>query len=54
MPDLRVSRAFVHGAFRKRWEVLSVMTGAGPMSIRVPACRLDRDMKAVNGGVHAL
>ncbi|MDR3579006.1 MAG: transcriptional regulator [Oryzomonas sp.] len=38
----------------KRWEVLNVMTGAGPMAIRDLARRLDRDVKAVHGDVHAL
>jgi predicted transcriptional regulator len=38
----------------KRWEVLSVMIGAGPMTIRELARRLDRDVKAVHGDVHAL
>lgn len=34
--------------------MLSVMTGAGPMTIRESARRLDRDVKAVYGDVHAL
>ena len=38
----------------KRWEVLSIMTGAGPMTIRELARRLGRDVKAVHGDVHAL
>jgi predicted transcriptional regulator len=38
----------------KRWEVLNVMTGAGPMAIRELARRLDRDVKAVHGDVRAL
>lgn len=38
----------------KRWEMLSAMTGAGPMTIRELARRLDRDVKAVHGDVHAL
>lgn len=33
----------------KRWELLQVMTGAGPMSIREAARRLQRDVKAVHG-----
>lgn len=38
----------------KRWELLKMMTGAGPMSIREAARRLGRDVKAVHGDVHAL
>lgn len=38
----------------KRWELLKVMTGAGPISIRETARRLGRDVKAVHGDVHAL
>jgi predicted transcriptional regulator len=38
----------------KRWEVLSLMTGAGPITIRELARRLKRDVKAVHGDVHAL
>lgn len=38
----------------KRWELLSMMTGAGPMTIREAARRLGRDVKAVHGDVHAL
>jgi len=38
----------------KRWEMLKMMTGSGPMSIREAARRLDRDVKAVHGDVHAL
>ena len=30
------------------------MTGAGPLSIREAARRLDRDVKGVHGDVHAL
>ncbi|HEX9945633.1 MAG TPA: transcriptional regulator [Thermoanaerobaculia bacterium] len=39
---------------QKRWELLSAMTGAGPMSLREAARRVDRDVKAVHGDVHAL
>ena len=39
---------------RKRWELLQCMTGQGPLSIREVARRLDRDVKAVHGDVHAL
>jgi predicted transcriptional regulator len=38
----------------KRWELLKLMTGAGPMTIREVARRLGRDVKAVHGDVHAL
>jgi predicted transcriptional regulator len=38
----------------KRWELIEVMTGAGPMTIREAARRLGRDVKAVHGDVHAL
>jgi len=38
----------------KRWELIEMMTGAGPMSIREAARRAGRDVKAVHGDVHAL
>lgn len=38
----------------KRWELLKIMTGAGPMTIREAARRQGRDVKAVHGDVHAL
>ena len=38
----------------KRWELLKLMTGAGPMTIREAARRLGRDVKAVHSDVHAL
>ncbi|MDZ4200798.1 MAG: DNA-binding protein [Gallionella sp.] len=38
----------------KRWELLNTMTGAGPMSIREAARRVERDVKAVHGDVTAL
>lgn len=38
----------------KRWEILSAMTGAGPMAIREVARRVGRDVKAVHGDVTAL
>lgn len=38
----------------KRWELLKMMTGAGPVTIREAARRLERDVKAVHGDVHAL
>lgn len=39
---------------QKRWELLSVLTGAGPMTLREAARRVGRDIKAVHGDVHAL
>ena len=39
---------------QKRWELLSMMTGAGPMTLREAARRVERDVKAVHGDVHAL
>lgn len=38
----------------KRWELLRALTGAGPLTIRAAARRVDRDVKAVHGDVHAL
>lgn len=38
----------------KRWELLKVMCGAGPVSIRDAARRAGRDVKAVHGDVTAL
>ena len=38
----------------KRWELLKVMTGAGPMTIREAARRVGRDVKGVHGDVQAL
>lgn len=38
----------------KRWELLKVMTGAEPMTIREAARRAERDVKAVHTDVHAL
>ncbi len=38
----------------KRWEVLKVMAGQGPLTIREVARRVRRDVKAVHGDVHAL
>lgn len=38
----------------KRWELLKIMTGAGPITIREAARRLGRDVKAVHSDVHAL
>ena len=38
----------------KRWELVRALAGAGPLTIREVARRLDRDVKAVHGDVHAL
>ncbi|SNB46496.1 transcriptional regulator [Geobacter sp. DSM 9736] len=38
----------------KRWQLLKVMTGAGPMTIREAARRMERDVKAVHGDVQVL
>lgn len=38
----------------KRWELLKVLCGVGPVSIREAARRAGRDVKAVHGDVTAL
>ena len=38
----------------KRWQLLKVLAGAGPVSIREAARRAGRDVKAVHGDVTAL
>jgi predicted transcriptional regulator len=38
----------------KRWELLKVLCGVGPVSIREAARRVGRDVKAVHGDVVAL
>lgn len=38
----------------KRWEILRVMTGSGPLAIREIARRVGRDVKSVHGDVTAL
>jgi predicted transcriptional regulator len=38
----------------KRWELLKVMCGAGPMSMREAARRVGRDVKAVHSDITAL
>ena len=38
----------------KRWELLKALCGAGPVSIREAARRVDRDVKAVHGDITAL
>ena len=38
----------------KRWELLRAMCGAGPLSIREAARRVERDVKAVHTDITAL
>ena len=38
----------------KRWDLLKVMAGAGPMTIREAARRAGRDVKAVHGDMQFL
>lgn len=38
----------------KRWELLKVLCGAGPISIREASRRAGRDVKAVHGDITAL
>lgn len=38
----------------KRWEILKVMSGAGPLALREIARRLDRDVKSVHTDAHVL
>lgn len=38
----------------KRWELLKALCGAGPVSIREAARRVERDVKAVHSDVTAL
>jgi predicted transcriptional regulator len=38
----------------KRWQLLRVLCGAGPLSIREAARRVDRDVKGVHTDVKAL
>jgi predicted transcriptional regulator len=38
----------------KRWELLKVLCGAGPVSIREAARRVERDVKGVHGDIVAL
>lgn len=38
----------------KRWELLKALRGAGPVSIREAARRVNRDVKAVHGDITAL
>ena len=38
----------------KRWELLKILCGAGPISIREAARRVERDVKAVHSDITAL
>lgn len=38
----------------RRWELLMLMTGAGPLTIREVARRSGRDVKTIHGDVHML
>jgi len=38
----------------RRWDLLQAMTGAGPMTIREAARRMERDVKGVHADVHTL
>jgi predicted transcriptional regulator len=38
----------------KRWDLLKVMAGAGPMTIREASRRASRDVKAVHGDIQSL
>ncbi len=38
----------------KRWKLLKALCGAGPLSIREAARRVERDIKAVHGDITAL
>ena len=38
----------------KRWQLLKALAGAGPVTIREAARRVQRDVKAVHRDVHAL
>lgn len=38
----------------KRWQILKAMTGAGALSVREVARRVERDVKAVHADVQAL
>ena len=57
-PRSRISFASPELLFRlvtpKRWELIRALTGAGAVTIREAARRVDRDVKAVHGYVHAL
>lgn len=38
----------------KRWKLIQALIGAGPVTIREAARRVQRDVKAVHGDIHAL
>ena len=38
----------------KRWQILKIMAGAGSLAMREVARRVERDVKAVHGDIHAL
>ena len=38
----------------RRWELLKVMTGVGPIAIREAARRMEKDVKSVHADVQAL
>ena len=38
----------------RRWAILRTMAGQGPLTIREVARRVERDVKAVHGDIHAL
>jgi predicted transcriptional regulator len=38
----------------KRWQLIRALTGAGAVTIREAARRVNRDVKAVHGDIHAL
>ena len=38
----------------KRWELIRALVGAGPVTIRAAARRVNRDVKAVHGDMHTL
>lgn len=39
---------------QKRWEILQAMTGAGPLSVREVARRVDRDVRRVHDDTQVL
>lgn len=57
-PEVRISFATPELLWEvltaKRWELLKVLCGAGPVSIREAARRVGRDVKAVHGDITAL
>jgi predicted transcriptional regulator len=57
-PEVRISFATPELLWKvltaKRWELLKVLCGAGPLSIRATAGKVGRDVKAVHGDVTVL